>query len=165
MRDIEKHNHRLFVDRFRGYGGPVYVLNPDRSIAEMIENRLKSPYVIWVPEKWNVLSAAMMDRILGDDRNEPLRDAYPAWTTAPAAASRFRTAGNRRQNRDVDGAVQKQARWSGALVGSMPTQWRLESSRFGTNGHRQCRSARSFRAKPGCCRFLLFEAGHLETEN
>jgi hypothetical protein len=76
MRDIEKHNRRLFVDRFRGYGGPVYVLNPDRSIAEMIENRLKSPYVIWVPEKWNVLSAAMMDRILGDDRNEPLRDAY-----------------------------------------------------------------------------------------
>jgi hypothetical protein len=61
--------------RFCGYGGPVYVLNPDRSIAEMIEERLKTPHVIWVKEKWNILSAAMMDRILGGGRSEPLRDA------------------------------------------------------------------------------------------
>jgi hypothetical protein len=33
---------RLFVDRFRDYGGPVYVLNPDRSISEMIEDGLAS---------------------------------------------------------------------------------------------------------------------------
>jgi hypothetical protein len=67
---------RLFVERFRDYDGAVYVLNPDRSIAEMIEHRLKSPNVIWIPQKWNVLSAAMTDRILGGGRGEPLRDAY-----------------------------------------------------------------------------------------
>ncbi|MBW7974593.1 hypothetical protein [Bradyrhizobium sp. BR 10289] len=67
---------RLFVDRFRDYDGRIYVLNPDRSIAEMIEARLKSRNVIWVPQKWNVLAAAMMDRITGGGRSEPLRDAY-----------------------------------------------------------------------------------------
>ena len=66
---------RLFVGRFQSYDGTIYVLNPDRSIAEMIEDRLKSRSVIWIPEKWNVLSTAMMDRILGVGRNEPLRDA------------------------------------------------------------------------------------------
>jgi hypothetical protein len=42
----------------------------------MIEHRLKSPNVIWIPQKWNVLSAAMMDRILDSGRSEPLREAY-----------------------------------------------------------------------------------------
>lgn len=41
----------------------------------MIEERLKSPHVIWVKEKWSMLSAAMMDRILGGGRSERLRDA------------------------------------------------------------------------------------------
>jgi hypothetical protein len=67
---------RLFVERFRNYAGPVYVLNPDRSIMEMIDDRLNSPRVIWIPKKWNVLSAAMVDRILGGGRCESLRDAY-----------------------------------------------------------------------------------------
>jgi hypothetical protein len=67
---------RLFVDRFQRYDGTVYILNPDRSIAEMIEDRLKSRNVIWIPEKWNVLSAAMVDRIISGASSEPLRDAY-----------------------------------------------------------------------------------------
>jgi hypothetical protein len=66
---------RLFVERFRNYAGPIYMLNPDRSISEMIEDRLKSSDVVWIREKWNVLSAAMVDRILGVGHSEPLRDA------------------------------------------------------------------------------------------
>src|SRR5262249_24894613 len=49
--DQEHDDHeslRLFVERFRNYGGPVYVLNPDRSIMEMIQDRLRSPNVIWI---------------------------------------------------------------------------------------------------------------------
>jgi hypothetical protein len=76
LRHDDRESLRLFVDRFRDYSGPIYVLNPDRSIKEMIEERLKSPHVIWIPGKWNVLSAAMVERILGKGRAEPLRDAY-----------------------------------------------------------------------------------------
>jgi hypothetical protein len=72
----DRESLRLFVERFRNYAGPIYVLNPDRAIMEMIQHRLKSRNVIWIPEKWNVLSAAMMDRILDGGRSEPLRDAY-----------------------------------------------------------------------------------------
>jgi hypothetical protein len=75
VRHDDHESLRLFIERFCGYSGPVYVLNPDRSIAEMIEDRLKSPHVIWVKEKWNMLSAAMIDRILGGGRSEPLCDA------------------------------------------------------------------------------------------
>jgi hypothetical protein len=76
VRHDDHESLRLFALRFRDYGGPVYVLNPDRSIAEMIEARLKSQSVIWMPEKWNVLSATMIDQILDIGRGEPLRDAY-----------------------------------------------------------------------------------------
>ena len=76
LRHDDHESLRLFVERFRDFDGPVYVLNPDRSTAEMIEDRLKSPNVIWIPQKWNVLSATMMDRILGNGSSEPLLDAY-----------------------------------------------------------------------------------------
>ncbi|GAB9109835.1 hypothetical protein [Bradyrhizobium diazoefficiens] len=75
LRHDDHESLRLFVERFRNYAGPIYVLNPDRSIMEMIEHRLKSRNVIWIGEKWNLLSAAMIDRIVGGSRAEPLKDA------------------------------------------------------------------------------------------
>ena len=53
---------RLFVERFKDYTGPVFVLNPSPATMEMLEERLGARLVIDVPYKWNILSAVMVDQ-------------------------------------------------------------------------------------------------------
>lgn len=66
---------RLFVERFKDFAGPIFVLNPSAATMEMLEDRLKSRQVISVPFYWNVVTAAMIERLV--ERNmEPLHDIY-----------------------------------------------------------------------------------------
>jgi len=68
---------RLFVERFKDYTDPVFVLNPNPATMEMLEHRLRSRLVVDVPYNWNVLSTVMVGRVRGSSwASESLRDAY-----------------------------------------------------------------------------------------
>jgi hypothetical protein len=67
---------RLFVERFKDYDGPVFVLDPSAATMERLEDRLRSCNVISVPYNWNILSAVMVHRLLGLGEDESLLDSY-----------------------------------------------------------------------------------------
>jgi hypothetical protein len=45
---------RLFVERFKDYDGPIFVLDPSPATIERLEDRLRSRHVISVPYNWNI---------------------------------------------------------------------------------------------------------------
>jgi hypothetical protein len=67
---------RLFLERFKDFDGPIFVLDPSAATKERLEHRLRSRHVISVQYNWNILAAVMIDRMRGSAVNEPLHDAY-----------------------------------------------------------------------------------------